>query len=524
MDLLKSFFHPLALVASASLMFAQDPPPPPEAPEPPEVLAAQPAPPAPGVDAFLSHRDSARAVERAMRDAERELRDVERKFEFEFKGNHDLWNAVEHLKELRIDTEHFKDFKLEMEKLKDFKVEVEGVKDFNFHFENGPWLSAQSVPQPPQPPSPTPWPKVATSISSNRLARGSEENLYRSGTSALDRREWAEAVDYFDAAASRKGAKADGALHWKAYALHKLGRRDEALAAVVDLNKSYPSSRWLDDAKALEVEIRQASGRPMAPEQQSDEDLKLMAINALIGSDPERAVPLLEKLLERTSSPRLKERAVFVLAQSPSPQAQGIVANFARGRKGNPDLQLKAVEYLSARGKETLPILDEVYGSTADFNIKRRIIQGYMNGKDTDRLLKVARSESNTDLRGEAIERLGHLKAETYLAQLWASEQDPALRGKVMEAFHHMGAFDPLLEAARTEKDPKLRRTAIHWLSNMRRSPAVSDALVGMYGNEADQQTKREILRSLYERNEPAKLVDVARRENDPGLKREAVR
>ena len=67
------------------------------------------------------------------------------------------------------------------------------------------------------------------------------------------------------------------------------------MAAIAELRKSYAGSRWLDDAKALEVEVKQAAGQKVSPESESDEDLKLMAINGLMQSDSERAIPLLER-------------------------------------------------------------------------------------------------------------------------------------------------------------------------------------------------------------------------------------
>ena len=73
--------------------------------------------------------------------------------------------------------------------------------------------------------------------------------------------------------------------------------------------------------------------------------MKLLALNSLANSDPERTVPMLEKLLKSGNSARLKERALFVLAQSRSQKARDLMAQIARGNY-NPDLQLKAVEYL----------------------------------------------------------------------------------------------------------------------------------------------------------------------------------
>ena len=64
--------------------------------------------------------------------------------------------------------------------------------------------------------------------------------------------------------------------------------------------------------------MRGKSGQPVRAGDQSDEDLKLYAIAALQNSDPEQAVPMLEKLLEGTASPRVKSKALFVLAQSNS--------------------------------------------------------------------------------------------------------------------------------------------------------------------------------------------------------------
>ena len=73
------------------------------------------------------------------------------------------------------------------------------------------------------------------------------------------------------------------------------------------MRKAYANSRWQDDAKALEIEVRQASGEKVNPNAEPDEDLKLMALNGLMNSDPERAIPMIEKVLQGSQSPKLKE-------------------------------------------------------------------------------------------------------------------------------------------------------------------------------------------------------------------------
>ena len=72
-----------------------------------------------------------------------------------------------------------------------------------------------------------------------------------------------------------EGTKADAALYWKAYAQNKLGQRPEALATINVLLKDYPKSRYLSDAKALEVEVKRISehaDRPGGADRRGDED------------------------------------------------------------------------------------------------------------------------------------------------------------------------------------------------------------------------------------------------------------
>ena len=99
------------------------------------------------------------------------------------------------------------------------------------------------------------------------------------------------------------GARCDGALYWKAYGLGRLGRRPEAQATLAELRKSHPQSRWLGEAKALEVELQQASGKPAGPTNGDDEELKLLALNSLMNTDSEKALPLLEASSEPTARP-----------------------------------------------------------------------------------------------------------------------------------------------------------------------------------------------------------------------------
>lgn len=229
---------------------------------------------------------------------------------------------------------------------------------------------------------------------------------YDAGMRDLDSRRYDAAIRNFNKVIAAKSSRSEGALYWKAYALNRLGRQDEALAAIAALERDYPKSRWLTDAQALKVEARQSAGKPVSPDAESNDDLKLIAINGLMNANPERAVPQLETLLKGNAGPQIKDRAMFVLSQNSSPQAQQILANYAKGA-GNPDLQAKAVRYLGiAGGQEKIQLLVDVYNGTTDGNVKRAAVQALFIANAGGKLVELARKERDPDLKKAIVHQL----------------------------------------------------------------------------------------------------------------------
>jgi tetratricopeptide (TPR) repeat protein len=306
------------------------------------------------------------------------------------------------------------------------------------------------------------------------VRRGSDENLYNSGQRALDARRYPEALEDFNQVASHEGPRADGAAYWKAYTLIKLGRKDEALAAIADLRKSHPQSRWLDDAKVLEVE----AGKPVSPESESDEELKLIALNGLMQSDPDRALPLLENLLKGNQSPRVKKRVVYVLASSDSPKAQQLLQQVAKGQS-NPDVQLAAIQYLGGRRNDPAKaqLLMEIYASTTDANVKRAILNSLAG--DHARVLQLLRTEKNPELRVYMIRLLGGREdvgtGDALVAMYPDGDQD--VKSAILDTLTSQRNAKAMVGLARAEKDPKLKQRIVERLAGMK-SPDATDYLM----------------------------------------------
>jgi hypothetical protein len=348
------------------------------------------------------------------------------------------------------------------------------------------------------------------------------QELYDDGREALDDDHYEQAAAKFQELANLNGPQTDAALYWKAYADNRLGRRAAALATIADLKRRFPQSRWQKDAAALEIEVQQSNGQPSHPEMQSDDELKMLAIQGLMNSDPERALPLLEKVLNGTSTPKEKSKALFVIAQSGSPQSREILGRIARGQS-NPDLQRKAVEYLGIfGGAAARKTLADVYASSSDVSVKRAILRSYMIGGDREHLFAAAKGEKEESLRREAIRQLGLVHGTSELEQLYQTETSTDVRREILQAFFLAGDSGKLLQSAQSEKDPELRRAAIRNLGLVH-SDDSGKVLQSIYAKETDRSVREEVLNAFFLQNNASALVAIARNEKDPELKREAV-
>ena len=348
------------------------------------------------------------------------------------------------------------------------------------------------------------------------------QELYDDGRDDLDEDRYDQAAAKFKQLADMNGPQTDAALYWKSYAENRQGKRDAALATITDLKRRFPQSRWQKDASALEIEVKQSTGQAVKPADQSDEELKMLAIQGLMNGGSEGALPLLEKVINGSGSPREKSKALFVLAQSGSPQAREILGKIARGQS-NPELQRKAVEYLGLfGGSEARKTLAEVYASTSDASVKHAILRSYMIGGDHERLFAAAKSEKDESLRREAIRQLGLVHGTSELEQLYQAETSMDLRRDILQAFFLAGDSGRLVKAAQGEKDPQLRRAAIRNLGLIN-SEDSGKALQEIYTKETDQSLKAEVLNAYFLQGNAKALVAVARNEKDPELKKTAV-
>ncbi len=348
-----------------------------------------------------------------------------------------------------------------------------------------------------------------------------DDGAYQAGKKLLDAGRFADAAEAFREVVVAGGAQADDALYWRAYALHKAGRKSDALLALRGLRERFRDSPWLDDAEALEVEVR-GPGRATPPEELADEELKLYAINGLMDADPERAVPLLQKFLRGKHSLKLKERALFVLSQSDSPEGRKTLHEVARGA-AYPELRRKAVEYLGIAGEPAdVEALREIYRAASDPVLKVEVLDAFLVADAAGPLLEAARGESDPRLRRKAIELLGAMEATGELRQLYRGDASPELKLQVIEALGVAGDVETLAAIARQDGEPRVRKQAIHGLG-ISEGPASAAALKAAYAAAPDRETRLAVIEAFFIQDNARALIEIFRTEKDPALRREAV-
>lgn len=367
-------------------------------------------------------------------------------------------------------------------------------------------------------------PLLLTSCDGSAFASFAKDELYRSGQKAIDEGRWSEAASIFGKVAERGGAEADAGLYWKAYAQQKAGNRSAALATIRELASTFPKSSWLDDARALEVEMRGDQGQPVPAAAEVDEDLKLYALSGLMNNNPQKALPLVQQYLNGKHSLQDKEKALFLLTQSELPQARQALLQIVRG-SAHPELRSQAIRYVGMVAEDDpslLSELDGLYDSTQDRKLRSAVIEAYGMAEHRAGLVDVFRAEKDPGLRRQAIDMLSGADGDAELRSLLQNETDTETRRALIRALGNAGDLDTLIAAARGDKDPDTRIEAIHSLGNDE-SPKATEALRSLYSGSSDRRTRTAVIDAFGNQENAKALIEIFRAEKDREIRQQIV-
>lgn len=352
------------------------------------------------------------------------------------------------------------------------------------------------------------------------VAAFAKDGLYAKGQKQLDNKEWQAAKKTFSRLLSEKSNKHDAALYWLAYAQFKNAEHRSALNTISKLGRDFPESRWLDDARALKVEIRDIQGESAEID---DDELKLYAINSLMNSSSDKTVPILTKIIHGKSSNKIKKRAMFVLTQTNSQYAFEEIAKLAAD-DSNETLQRYAIEMLGVSGRaKSIELLGEVYQKTTNEKIKRRILQSYMVAGKHKPLVELARSEKSQELKEKAIQLLGVMGRAEALINLYQEKSFSNQRERIIHGLAVGGSSKQLVEIINTEKDLELVVMAVEKMGIIGGRKTEGE-LVKIYNDRPEKDVKLAVIKALFVQGNAKQLVALVKVEKEPGLKRKMLK
>jgi HEAT repeat protein len=319
--------------------------------------------------------------------------------------------------------------------------------------------------------------------------------LYSQGQELMAKSDWRQALDRFTKLEARmveRGeSNVDTAIFWQAYVLVQAKRPSDARRTVDRLREKFPQSRWIAEAETL---LRQNEVNVEAASPGGDGDLAEIAVEGLMNAPPERAVPLLKKVLRGKQPEKVKRRALFVLSQLDSREALVELVEIARS--GDPSLRSEAIRMLGVSGDDkALAELATLYKNASPAE-KREVLQAWMIAERKDLVFAAARDETDPKLREDAVQLLGAMEATDELKQLVPSIKDPELLSHVVQALGVAEDIPALVQIAGSHPNEAARLEAYRAIG-VAGGQKASDALVGLYPKATSAEQRDAILQGL---------------------------
>lgn len=350
----------------------------------------------------------------------------------------------------------------------------------------------------------------------------------REGKDLMDKEDWQNAIKVFSELTNKypKNKSADAAFYWLAFCYKKTGKFNEAISTIDYLLKDFPKSSWFSDAQVLRLEVIKLVGnyeelsksyqnlsetldkdaKKLPTPTSSDgsfesalareDEMRLAAFQVILESDPQRAIGLIDSILEETKSSDSLKRSL-----------------------------LRSLSGLQLSTKDTTSIV-----------------------KIREMLIKHFQTESKYLIKTEIIYALiilGDKESSDNLLKIYFANQDKEIKKFIIRAYgknvftprrisnlaeFEVNKFENLFNIFQNEKDPELKHFALLNLNRTKdwqSQPTALKTLFQTYETETDVALKVEIIRTLAlskEKEAINKLMSIAKNDEDKGMRIESIR
>lgn len=388
-------------------------------------------------------------------------------------------------------------------------------------------------------------------------AAGADEVDYREamkrGQVALDRNEYAAAARAF--AEARREAAGDAlageALYWRAFALHRQSGKKNLHEAARELraleHAAATNAHLREEARTLAMRIKGDLARmgdaeaardlAAATTEQDDLDLKLAALQAMMQMKPERALPVLVKILadRRPETVALRQHALFLVGEIDREAAVPLLIETAR-EDPDPEIRQQCAFWLGQTGDPAaLEFLKQEIAQAQDPEDVEHLLfavsqldDGSANGLLRDIVADATRPD---EMRAQAIFGLGRngTRADRqFLREMFGTLDDPELQEHVIFAAGQGDDPETATWLAGLVQDDSLdmeaRKQALFWAGQQGLVPVGN--LTSMYESSQDRDLRAQVIFVLSQSDDPTavqQLMTIARTEDDVELRTQAV-
>jgi HEAT repeat protein len=253
----------------------------------------------------------------------------------------------------------------------------------------------------------------------------------------------------------------------------------------------------------------------VAAQSDNPEHLKMSALEALMSAPPERALPIVSKVLSGDGSVELKKRAVFVLGQIDLPEARTLLIETAR--MGGQNMRLEAIRTIGISGDaQALAELAEIYGA-GDGDTRDAVLEAYLIADDKDAVYQVA---ADTQDPGEFEKAVDILAAMGATGELRALRDRPGVAEVLIDAYAVAGDVETLTAMATDGSDPKRQAQAIRGLA-IAGGDGIGDVLVDVYRDAQTPDVKEAVREALLIADHDQAVLELFRASTDAAEKRE---
>ena len=249
-----------------------------------------------------------------------------------------------------------------------------------------------------------------------------------------------------------------------------------------------------------------------------NEELAMAALEGLMAQPSERALPIIKKVLAGNQTSIVKRRALFVLSQIDSAEAQQILIQTTRSTDAT--MRAEAIRSIGIGGDpKSLEALQDIY-KTGGPEQKEEVLQAWMIAGRKDLVFQAALNAKDEEEANQAIRMLGVMGAAEELRKL--GDRPNAASGLV-EAYAISGDLASLRKIAEGNGSAEVRAEAVRKMGIIG-NDAARTALRDIYARTTDEEVKEAALQGLLMSGDEQGLLELYRASKNPEEKRSLLR